>query len=130
MPVACVHVFLSIQDLIECTFRSLAVCVCLRVYICPYMNTLLWAQSDNHSAGSSHSPSVTQSGVCGFSIHPIHSVICVAPELTECGNRTLLPHEITSASAGHQLTGMFQFTVDHNQFLIIGVKKKFNNKRI
>lgn len=57
------------------------ICQCLNIFrsLCPYMYLLLCVQGDNQCAVSSHSHSVTQSGVCAFSIHPIHPVICLTP---------------------------------------------------
>lgn len=80
-----IWVFLSLRYC-QCTeYSSLPGQVCVCCYVC----MLFCAQSDNNFAGSSHSYSVTQSGVCAFSIHPIHSVICRSPGLTTCGNRTV-----------------------------------------
>lgn len=81
------------------------------------------AQSNNHFAGSSHSHSVTQSDVCAFSMLPIHSVICLSPGFTTCGNRTVHepPHNFTGCWAQTGDTGRFRFRswVQHYQVVLI-----------
>lgn len=81
--------------------------------VCPYMYMLLCAPSNDHFAGSSHSHSVTQKWCLCLFNPPIHSVICLSPGITTCGNRTVHepPHEITSVIVETQTvnTGMFKF---------------------
>lgn len=72
------------------------VCVGLCGCLC-----LLCAQSNNHSAGSSHSYCVTQSRICAFSNPPIHSVICLTLELVLSWH--VPQHDMTSLVAEHKL---------------------------
>lgn len=78
------------------------------VGLCGCQCLLLCAQSNNHCAGSSHSYCVTQSGICAFSNHPIHSVICLTLGLVLSW---LVPqHDMILPGAEHKWCNyLFQF---------------------